>query len=227
VREHAQWREALFAALVHDLRGPLGNVLTWSHLLRQGGLDGEAAERALEAVQRNAELQMRMLEDFVEYSALAGPEPELASERIDLATVVGATVSGLLPRARRKPVELGSDLAAGAGGLLADRRRLELAVRRLLEHAIEAAPASSRVAVALRSTNDDLQLEISHAGAAVPADEMARAFEPAPAAGHGRGNLRLELALAARVARLHGGRLEGRSLEPGPGTRFVLRLPRS
>lgn len=216
----------MFAALIHDLRNPLNSVITWSHLLREGQLDDDAARRALDTVRRNAELQVRMLEDFVEYSALAEPDPALEREPVDLATLVGATISGLRPRAAARSIEFDGDLGVGRERVTADRRRLELAVKRLLEHAIDAAPPSSRVAVALRFTAADAELEIRHSGGGVQPDELARALEPVSGPGHGRGNLRLELALAARVARLHGGRLEARVEPSGSGSILVLRVAR-
>jgi CBS domain-containing protein len=51
------------ARVVHDLRTPLTAMLSWTWALRQG-LDGPRATRALEAIERNARNQARLLDDL-------------------------------------------------------------------------------------------------------------------------------------------------------------------
>jgi hypothetical protein len=51
-------------ANIARLREPLGIILGWVELLRRGRLSGEAAERALEAIARNARLQASVIEDL-------------------------------------------------------------------------------------------------------------------------------------------------------------------
>jgi CBS domain-containing protein len=50
------------ARVVHDLRTPLTAMLSWTWALRQG-LDGPRATRALEAIERNARNQARLLDE--------------------------------------------------------------------------------------------------------------------------------------------------------------------
>jgi CBS domain-containing protein len=54
------------ARVVHDLRTPLTAILSWTWALRQG-LDGARAAQALDAVERNARTQARLLEDAAEH----------------------------------------------------------------------------------------------------------------------------------------------------------------
>jgi hypothetical protein len=51
-------------ANIARLREPLGIILGWVELLRRGRLQGEAAERALEAIARNARLQATVIDDL-------------------------------------------------------------------------------------------------------------------------------------------------------------------
>ena len=63
-----QAKAEFLSAVSHELRSPMNAIVTWAHLLRQGGLDGVAASRAFEAIERNARLQARMLDDLREMS---------------------------------------------------------------------------------------------------------------------------------------------------------------
>ena len=56
---------AHLAHVVHDLRTPLTAMLSWTWALKQG-LDGARAGRALEALERNAHAQARLLDDAAE-----------------------------------------------------------------------------------------------------------------------------------------------------------------
>jgi len=56
-------------ANIARLREPLGIILGWVELLRRGRLTGDAAERALEAIARNARLQASVIDDLALQSA--------------------------------------------------------------------------------------------------------------------------------------------------------------
>jgi len=69
----------------HELRAPLNAIVTWAHVLRQGGIDAALAGRALEAIERNANAQARLLDDLSGIARAGGapllraappPEPE-------------------------------------------------------------------------------------------------------------------------------------------------------
>ncbi len=81
---------AELARMVHDLRTPLTAMLSWTWALKQGLLDGRRAARALEAIERNARTQARILDE--------------AAERLRAAVRAGAPTGALPPR-RRPPAE--------------------------------------------------------------------------------------------------------------------------
>ena len=51
-RSRTQATEAL-ASVLHDLRGPLAPMLTWTQLLQSGSLNPEKTARGLEVIERN------------------------------------------------------------------------------------------------------------------------------------------------------------------------------
>jgi CheY-like chemotaxis protein len=61
-------------AVSHELRSPLNAIVTWAHVLRQGGLEPEIVSRALESIERNANLQSKLLDDLMAFARL-GIEP--------------------------------------------------------------------------------------------------------------------------------------------------------
>ena len=74
-----------FARTVHDLRTPLTAMLSWTWALKHG-LDGPRAARAFDAIERNARIQARILDEVAESlrAALRGA-PETTGTAEDVA----------------------------------------------------------------------------------------------------------------------------------------------
>lgn len=58
-------KDEFLARLSHELRTPLSAMLGWIRMLRTGRLSPEKAERALESIERNARVQVQLIEDQV------------------------------------------------------------------------------------------------------------------------------------------------------------------
>ena len=56
-------KDDFLATASHELRTPLTAVVGWSRMLRGGKLDAENTARALEAIERNANLQTKLIEE--------------------------------------------------------------------------------------------------------------------------------------------------------------------
>jgi signal transduction histidine kinase len=73
-------------------------------------------------------------------------------------------------------------------------------------------------------------LAVEDHGCGIPAEELARVFEPfyraESARRLGQAGVGLGLAVVRRIAETHGGTITAES-EPGRGSRFVVRLPRA
>ena len=87
-----QATDDFLTAVSHELRSPLNAIVTWAHVLRQGGVEPRVTARALEAIERNANLQARLLDDLVAFARL-GVEPVPAKgteQKASAANVEGA-----------------------------------------------------------------------------------------------------------------------------------------
>ena len=63
-------KDEFFSSISHELRTPLTAVLGWSRMLRSGKLDPENCALALESIERNADLQRKLIDDLLDFSHL-------------------------------------------------------------------------------------------------------------------------------------------------------------
>jgi GAF domain-containing protein len=61
-------KDEFLAIVSHELRSPLGVILTWAHLLRRGALDASRAAHAVERIEQSALAQRQMIEDLLDVS---------------------------------------------------------------------------------------------------------------------------------------------------------------
>ena len=202
-------RMSLVAQAAHELRGPLSAALLGLH----GVGAGSAAARRLAAVQLELRRAGLALDDL--HAAPHGRRaPELA-EPVDVGALVAESAEAWAPLAGA----LGSELlvAAPAGRLIvrADRLRLAQAIGNLVVNALEHGAGPVRIRV--HDAAGRVRVEVRDHGPGLPAS-APRGGGDAHAGRRGHG-----LAIAARVAESHGGRLI--SAPVTAGACLVLELP--
>jgi signal transduction histidine kinase len=85
----------------------------------------------------------------------------------------------------------------------ANRTELVLAIRSLIDNAIEAMPSGGTLAIRTAEVDGRAVLEIVDSGPGMPESEQARAFEPFVSGKHGHAGVGLNL--ARRIAERYGG----------------------
>ncbi len=87
-----QIKDEFLAVLSHELRSPLNPILGWSKLLQRGQLDAEKTQKALETIERNAQLQSQLIGDLLDISRILRGKLSLEVIPIDLAPVISAAL---------------------------------------------------------------------------------------------------------------------------------------
>ena len=214
-------RRDLVASVAHELRTPVA-VLQAGH---EALLDGVAEPTPEELGElRDEVLRLaRMVDDLQTLAAADAAALHLTRERRDLAGLAGTGADSLARRFEAAGVTLRRELAPVP--VLADERWLHQVVTNLLGNALKFTPAGGTVTISTRPDGPDAILEVADTGAGIPADELPRVFDRfwrGRGAAHTSGS-GIGLAIAAELARAHGGTLTAAS-EPGAGARFTLTL---
>ncbi|MGD0675706.1 MAG: ATP-binding protein [Polyangiaceae bacterium] len=214
----------------HELRTPLSAILGWARMLKRGMLgSAQARERALAAIERNATLQARLVDDLLDVSRIVSGKLELETAQIDMAAVIDAALDSVRPALVSKELKLCVCVPAEGVAVVGDARRLQQVVWNLLTNAIKFSTAGGRVDVYLEKVSEVARIRVMDEGVGIPADVLPHVFDRFKqadgSATREHGGLGLGLSIVRHVVEAHGGTVEARSDGPGRGAELRIDLP--
>jgi signal transduction histidine kinase len=225
-------KDIFLATLSHELRTPLTPVLGWVNLLRSGG-SGDAAmlTQGLDAIQRNAQLQARLVDDLLDISRVVSGKLRIDREPVNLSGVVESAAEIVRADAQARSVELSVELPARPVVVQGAPLRLQQIVWNLLTNAVKFTPKGGRVRARVWAEGDDALVEVTDTGIGIAHDFLPHVFDRFRQADGSTtrqyGGLGLGLAIVRALAELHGGWVRADSEGLGRGSRFTFGLPRA
>lgn len=222
-------KDEFLATLSHELRTPLTAILGWSNVLQSKGDDAAQVRRGLQAIERNARAQARLIEDLLDMNRIVSGKLRLDAAPTELAPVIAAAVEAVRPSALAKSMHVEQNLARGVPAVLGDAARLQQVVWNLLANAIKFTPAGGTVSVALRAEGHEVAVAVRDSGAGIEPSFLPHVFDrfrQADASTTRRhGGLGLGLSIVKQLVELHGGKVQAESAGAGQGATFTVRLP--
>ncbi len=216
LRRTEEMRDAMTHMLVHDLKGPLSNLIMLLGLLETAELDEEDHELLVEGKAR-CEGLMEMIADLLMVARLESGKVELEPTRFVVDDLIDDALRAIEVLAAqsgfRVEIESPEDDDATAIG---DRRLLERVLLNLLTNALHY--GESPIRLVARVEADRLRLTVQDAGDGIPPERVARVFEMFGTLDRGRGT-GLGLAFVRLAVEAHGGTVAV------DGARFTIDLP--
>lgn len=213
----------------HDIRGPLGNIVSLTASLRANATNLEMTNERCDMIGSEAQRVLTLVEDLITTSALESGKLELRPVTTDLADITRSAIEGMRWQLEVKRQKIVFDAPPrGTGRIVGDPSRLNQVIANLLGNAIKFSPPGESITVTLARTDSSVLLSIRDRGAGIEAKDVARLFTPFerlathPTAGessHGLG-----LSIAQEIVRKHGGNIVVES-QPGEGSTFTMELP--
>jgi signal transduction histidine kinase len=221
-------KDDFLAVLSHELRNPLNNVLGWSHILKRNSSD-EMRSEAIEAIERNVLIQVRLVEDLLDVSRIAAGKLVLEKRRGDLHELVRETVHSMLQTASQHGVAMTLEAERSVPMVFDPARMAQICIN-LISNAIKFTPAGGAVKVSLRVEGEEAVLVVEDNGVGIGAEFLPHIFDrfrQGDASTTRRaGGLGLGLAIVNSLVGLHGGSVRAASEGVDRGARFEVRLPR-
>jgi PAS domain S-box-containing protein len=232
-REQAQraslLKDEFLATLSHELRTPLTAIKAWGHLLAIGRARSDEVRQAGEVIERNSDVQQRVIDDLLDISRIVSGRLRLQPEPVDLVTVLTGALETIEPAASAKNIVIKQTIEVDDAGMRGDSARLQQVIWNVLSNAVKFTPPFGEIRLALTASESRLRLTVTDNGAGIEPEFLPRVFErfsqgdATPSRVHG--GLGLGLAIAKQIVELHGGSIAANSAGKGSGATFTIELP--
>jgi PAS domain S-box-containing protein len=230
VEEASREKDAFLAVLSHELRTPLNAVVGYARMLRSDHdrMTPELRERALDALERNADALTRLVNDVLDTSRIVTGKLRLALEACAIDQLVNLALETSMPGADAKGILIQTRLEPGLT-VLGDRDRIQQIVWNLMSNAIKFTPPAGTITIRAQKSGSSVELSIQDSGIGIAKDHLPFVFQRFWQADTGVsrefGGLGIGLALTRHLVELHGGTINVDSGGLGRGSIFTMALP--
>jgi signal transduction histidine kinase len=216
---------ALFAGFAHEIRNPLSTIGLNLQLVKED-LGGAAEARDLRVLRRLTvvESEVQRLQGILEQFLAFVRIPELRTEPVDLDAMLREVVEFHQPEFGGRGISLRYFGDPSLGPVPLDRDQFRAVLVNLLRNAADACRSGDEVMVSARPQGEFVAVAVTDTGPGMSAQVRESAF--APYFSTKKQGTGLGLPTARRIVEQHGGEMLLDS-EPGRGTMFTIRLPRT
>lgn len=226
-------KNAFLAMCSHDLKNPLGAILTLADFVRETpGVPAEARAHAGD-IRDSAEFMLALVVNLLNVSAIEAGLLPMNPETLDLRALTAQVVEIYRERAGQKRIDLhlqpdGTGENDAPALVVGDRSALTQVLDNLLSNAVKFSPLGGSVRVGVTRRDDTLRVSVADSGPGLSMTDQGKLFgkfarlSSRPTGGeHSTG---LGLSIVKRLLEAMGGRAWCES-ELGRGATFLLELP--
>jgi len=225
--ELAKLRSDLTSMIFHDLRSPLGNIISSLEFLRESLIgDDETVQSVLSIASRSSRRASRLVESLLDLDRLETDQAVLNKTDTSIGALVAEAVEEVHPTAEAKGQFLRMELAPGLPTILMDVDMVRRVLINLLENAIKFSRGGDLIQVSVKQEGEYLQIAVKDSGVGISPKDQERIFEKFTRLGrHERSKgLGLGLAFCRLAVEAHEGSIWVES-EEGKGSTFTFTLP--
>ncbi|MCB1759991.1 MAG: response regulator [Gammaproteobacteria bacterium] len=228
----ARAKDEFLATMSHELRTPLTSILGISEMLVDqlyGPLQQQQI-KVIDTIHESGNHLLTLINDILDVVKVEAGKMELAWDTVPVVQLCEASLRLIGQSAKRKKLQVTSELDPLCGTLQCDARRMKQLLVNLLGNAVKFTPEGGSIGLRVSTDNAKGQIcfTVWDTGIGIPEELQRKLFQPFVQldsqltrrySGTGLG-----LALVYRMAELHGGRVSVEST-PGEGSRFSVHLP--
>ncbi len=223
-------KDRFLAVLSHELRTPLAPALMTATMLAGDASLPASARDDARLIQRNIELETRLIDDLLDVSRVINGKLQLHVEHADLNTLIQHSMAmcAVDSEARGVPIQL--DLKATRHAVDGDSAKLQQLFCNLLKNAIKFTPSGGTVTVHSEDTTAGrIRVSVKDSGIGIAPEVLPRLFRPFEQGGSATtdeyGGLGLGLMIAKGIIDAHHGSIAALSDGQGHGSTLVVELP--
>lgn len=225
-RAAEQTRREFAINVSHELKTPVGALSLLAETIEDNADDTEMVRDFAKKIRKETRRLTKLIHEIIQISRIQGGESVLEFEEVPLAEVIEEVVEGAHVTAEARGLEVGADVSARPT-IMGDRDLLVMALRNLVENAINYSEPGAHVTVSLAAEDDVAVVKVIDAGIGIASEDQERIFErfyrADPARSRETGGTGLGLSIVKHVVLQHSGVVDVWS-KPTVGSTFTVRL---
>jgi PAS domain S-box-containing protein len=229
LQEADRRKDEFLATLAHELRNPLAPIRNNIQILAKRGDDPAVVAQASEAMNRQVQQMVRLVDDLLEVSRIGQGKISLQKAPVALPEVVTTAVETSRPLIEAHCHKLTVSLPERQVRVEADAARLAQVLANLLNNAAKYTKDGGRIDLIAERVNEEAVLRVRDNGIGIAPEMLPQVFEMFAqaecATDRSQGGLGIGLTLVRRLVEMHGGKIEAYSAGLGKGSEFLVRLP--
>ena len=232
LKQLAEDKDELLGILAHDLKSQLGGMEMSAQLLREqlerrGNADSRTTQLAENISRTSAQLLAFVKEFLANAAADHSISPRLVP--IDVSNAAASAIDKIREAARRKQLEIQSNLKGTDSMAVADVAALDQVLDNLLSNAVKFSPLGKRIHVSVDCAEAHVDCRIQDEGPGFTEEDRVRMFRRyarlSARPTNGEPSTGLGLSIVRKLVKAMNGELLCES-NPGHGAAFIVRLPR-
>lgn len=223
-------RNQFIGMAAHDLRNPLGGVLSMAEILLEGEC-GPVTEEQIEylgIIQETTAHMLEIVNQMLEITKIDSGKLELYYSDADLIGLIKRTISLNEPKAAKKEIAVHFDPPIPELHLTADQAKILQVLDNLLTNAIKFSHRKTNITIIVKEFETEAEVTVEDEGQGIPEEELPKLFTPfakiSVTGTSGEQSTGLGLAICKQIIEGHGGAIRVRSV-PQKGSSFRFTLP--
>lgn len=214
------------AVVVHDLKNPVLAIDMAARVLGQSTATEEVRRSYLDGIREEVVRLRGIIRDLTDDIQVVNGRFSIRKTEVDLGTLVRQFVA-----AQRNTFATHEILVETDEGCTvhADADRISRIVMNLVSNAVKYSPRGTQITLRVKKSDSQIVLAVSDQGPGIAREDLQVLFQPfgrGRSAHHFAEGTGLGLYVVKQIIEAHDGRIEVHS-EPGRGTTFEIRLPRT
>lgn len=220
-------KDKLFAIIGHDLRNPIGALISLLQLLEYGNISQEEFLLYSNKLKASVESLHFTLHNLLVWANSQMQGIKATPQVFDLQEITQENVNLLSEIAKNKNIDLSNQVEA-LTKVNADIDHVKLILRNLLSNALKFTPQEGKVSIKAEAGQDFVKIAVSDTGVGMAEEKLSKLFTPAVASTKGTDEEKgtgLGLMLCKDFVEKNGGQIWVES-QIGKGSTFYFTLPK-
>ncbi len=221
-------KDEFMAVLSHELRNPINVISGFSEILLNHCDDHETTLEAAEAIHRNAQFQVKLVQDLMDLSRGLAGKLLLDCQDMEVCSVLKELLPSVQSAARKKNQQLFVKIQT-SGLIHGDPQRISQILWNLISNSIKFTPDGGTIEINLQKDGGMVVFTVQDTGVGINREFLPEIFnefhQQDPDITKNFGGLGLGLAIVKQIVDLHHGTVTAESDGVGRGAVFTVQLP--